>query len=83
MNLIGMNEKEKDEKEQKGFPEQITKDNFPELVERAKNIKKRAFWFMIVISILYALIGLILVIPLVFFLAGWFLKISFPELSGY
>lgn len=62
------------------FPEQVTKENLSELVEKAKKIKKRAFLSMLVVSGLYSVIGLFLVVPLVFYFVGWFLKVSFPEL---
>lgn len=76
-----MNRKKEKERKRKDFPEQITKDNFPELVERAKKIKRRAFWLMIIVSSLYALLGLFLIIPLLFYVLGWLLLISSPDLS--
>lgn len=64
-----------------GFPEKVTKENLSDLVKRAKKIKRRYFWLMLVVGCFYTLIGLFLVIPLVFYLVAWSLRISYPELS--
>ena len=64
----------------KRFPEQVGKDNLPDLVKRAKKINKWAFIFMFIVSGIYSIIGLFLVVPLVFYFVGWFLRVSFPEL---
>jgi len=65
----------------KDFPEKVTKNSFPQLIEKAKRIKKRAFLLMIVSVIVYGILGF-LIMPIVLYLVGWFLMNSLPELSS-
>ena len=63
------------------YPKEITKDNIQQLKKRATKIKKRAFRLMIYTSVLYAIIGLI-AMPFIFFYVGWFLLNTLPEMPS-
>lgn len=66
---------------EKEYPNEVTEENFPELVEKAKKIKKRAYWLMYAVTGFYSLVGMFAVIPFTFYLLGLVLKLSVPELS--
>jgi len=63
------------------FPETVTEQNMAKLVERAEKIKKRAFWLMVGISLLYASSSFI-IMPILFYLVGWLFSISDPKLPS-
>ena len=63
------------------YPKKVTKGNIPQLIEKAKKIKKKDFWLMIGAVVLYGVLG-ILIMPILFYLVGWFLIISFPALPS-
>lgn len=63
------------------FSEKVTENNLTELVDKAKKIKKRAYWLMYAVVSVYFLVGVFLLLPFVFCFLGFLLKISSPELS--
>jgi len=63
------------------YPKELTKDNIQQLRERASRIKKKGFRLMILTSIFYAIIGLV-TMPFIFFYVGDFLLKVLPEMPS-
>ena len=66
---------------QERYPKEVTKENLPQLAERAKKVKRKANIVLYSTSIVYSLVALFFAVP-VFFLWGVFVIKTSPPMSS-